>query len=1224
MEAAGSVALYENCEIVSVWDDNASTHNSYVSAPKMAVSSKVGKGLVYLNSTVKESEDAAKNGQCTYLARSPWQSGYYNQVAYINTQCSGVEVSPNSDSKSANAPWYGNMIPTDYEQTIIGWKMDSATAKSLGLTEKDYILNDAVTNSEYNGRRAILNRIYNTGKLRYEKDAANYWDIDALISELGYEVATDESKAVLDGEVEVTPTVYTFDGNTDYSAICNGFAQDNAKPHYVGQSGATITLPLTGKCYVEVYGYYSGTAEAKADTQGFSVMFFNNYSTGSQIEQDYIVFDDSAREFVLTAKATTYITKIVVTPDPTIQEATLVKDITISASSKVQTVGVGITLTATVNKDATNKAVIWSSSDETIAEINPYTGRVTFKAAGSVTFKATACDGSEVYAEFVRNPKEANWTVSEWYTTDSSNITEEEGAENIENFDTNTSAYKNLGSTYIFTNNAGKTITTGNGLKLNSAGLLSIATTKPATLTIITCDAGKVFVTPNVALDGGTAIEPVSTTVSEDGKTITYVYQLTAAGLWNIQRGDFSQENNPILYAKCEYKEAVISEATGLSFKGTNYTETKTGIPNDKIIYPAEAIDATGTTVHINEFKLTNCASNGNAANWLIFNTGASIEFKVSGACTLLVGYYSALQTIKFNGEVVEGNKTSVSNGGGDIVEYEISGAGTVTIEATTNNYLGFVGVVFKTLEMKKAEACAQLDKSYPASKYTQNENYATVLAAQKEAINAAEDATQLKEALAAAILALDALEVDPVVEPTGPVKDLVFVWADVAAEYEDGATVNSTSQITFVNCVRHDGTYIRLSTDNAVKINLAEGAILKVHMPYSSGVKVNGVDVELVNEYLVYTATTTGEVVITGAAGQSYIQDISVVSYIDDLSFVFQDVSENYEASAKINNIPGVTFEGCQKHDGQHIALKENNKVTVYLKANTRLVVSMLYSNGVTINGEAATLTDGILVYDTTEATIVEISGTAGSAYIQSIKVMKYLDTLSYVFAEVSDNYEASAKIESIPGVTFEGCQKHDSQHIALKENNKVTIYLQANTRLVVSMLYSNGVTINGEAATLTDGILVYDTTEATIVEISGTAGSAYIQSIKVMKYLDTLSYVFTEVSDNYEASAKIESIPGVTFEGCQKHDGQHIALKENNKVTIYLQANTKLVVSMLYSNGVTINGEAATLTDGILVYETTEATIVEISGTAGSAYIQSITVTSTEQAPAEGTPTE
>ena len=248
MEASGSVALYENCEIVSVWDENAKTHNSYVSAPRMAITQKVGKGLVFFNSVVRESSDAAKNDQKTYLARSPWQSGYYNQVAYINTTCSGIEIAANDDSKSANAPWYGNMIPTDYEQTIIGWKMDSATATSLNLSNKDYILNDTVTNSEYNGRRAILNRIYNTGKLRYERDSANYWDIDALIADLGYKVAEDESKAILDGEVAVDPTVYTFDGNTDYSSICSGFAKDGAKPHYVGQNGATITLPLTGKC----------------------------------------------------------------------------------------------------------------------------------------------------------------------------------------------------------------------------------------------------------------------------------------------------------------------------------------------------------------------------------------------------------------------------------------------------------------------------------------------------------------------------------------------------------------------------------------------------------------------------------------------------------------------------------------------------------------------------------------------------------------------------------------------------------------------------------------------------------------------------------------------------------------------------------------------------------------------------------------------------------------
>ncbi|MDE6047956.1 MAG: InlB B-repeat-containing protein, partial [Anaeroplasmataceae bacterium] len=36
MEAGGKVALYENCEIVSLWDANASTHNTYLTAPKMA------------------------------------------------------------------------------------------------------------------------------------------------------------------------------------------------------------------------------------------------------------------------------------------------------------------------------------------------------------------------------------------------------------------------------------------------------------------------------------------------------------------------------------------------------------------------------------------------------------------------------------------------------------------------------------------------------------------------------------------------------------------------------------------------------------------------------------------------------------------------------------------------------------------------------------------------------------------------------------------------------------------------------------------------------------------------------------------------------------------------------------------------------------------------------------------------------------------------------------
>lgn len=682
MEASGSVALYENCEIVSLYDDNAKTHSSYVAAPRMGITSKVGKGLVFYNSTVRESDEAKEKGQLTYLARSPWTSGYYNQVAYINTNCSDIESSI----------WYGKMIPTEYPQTVIGWKMDTKTAESLGLSNNNFILNDSVTASEYNGRRAILNRIYNTGKLKYEKDSLNNWDIDSLISQYGLKVSYDESKDVLADEDTSDPIIYTFDGTTDYSSLCNGFLQDNSKPHYVGTKESTITIPVTGKCYIEIYGYYAGTVEAKADTQGYSVMFFNNGSTNTEIEQDYIVYDENASEVVITAKATSYITKIVVTPDSSIPTDTKVSSIDITASTKVQTVGVSYKLSAKTNEDATNKSIVWSSSNEDIATIDHYTGKVVFKKEGNVTFTASACDGSGVVNTFECNPTEAKWTVAEWYTTDT-NVEEETGATEISCFSTNNSANKSIGKEYSFENIKGETIKTKYGLKLNSAGMLSIATTKKATLTIITCDAGKVFSTPNIT-DGNVVLTPISAV--EGTGIMTYVYEIPSAGMWDIVRGDSSAENNPILYAKCEYKEAVISSSKGITFKGSTYTESNTKISD--ITTPSDVIDATSTTVEIADMKLTNCASNGSTTNWLTFKSsdGAKIEFKVDKACTLLIGYYSKLQTVKFNGEIVEGNKTSVSSGAGEIVEYEITGAGVVTIEATQNDYLGFVGVFLR------------------------------------------------------------------------------------------------------------------------------------------------------------------------------------------------------------------------------------------------------------------------------------------------------------------------------------------------------------------------------------------------------------------------------------------------------------------------------------------------------------------------------------------------
>ena len=942
MESSGIVALFENCEIVSVYDAAANSHTSYIAAPRMGITSKVGKGVVFLNSVVRESAEAKENDQKTYLARTPWDSGYYNQVAYINTICNDVEVTTNSNAP--DAPWYGKMIGTDYPRTIIGWKMDSKSAASLNLTGKDYIVDDATVAKEFNGRNAILNRIYNTGKLKYEKDTLTNWDINSLISEYGYVVSKDTSTDVLEGESTVAPIVYTFDGSVDLSEICNGFAQDGAKKHFAGNAGSTITIPVDGKCYVEVYGYYSGTAEVKADTQGYSMAFFNNGSTNTEIQHDYIVYDAEASSVVITAKAKTYITKIVVYPDVNVPAVTLVDSIEITRSTPLETVGVPVTLTATVNKDATNKTVVWSSSDTNVADIDPYSGAVTFKAAGSVTFTATACDGSNVAESVECNPKESNWTVVEWYTTDKV-LNAEEGATGIENFSVGGSSSKDIkinsvAHNYTFTDIAGNEVSTNKGLKLNGSGSLSVAVTKYALLTVIVGNTGNVDLAPVVS-NGTVNATLISTTRSNDDATstvpftCTYVYEITDIGMWTIARQG-GKETNPIIYAKCEYVERIISESIGVTFNGSNYTESRTNIAN--IITPSNAIDASKSTVEIEAFKLTGCKSNGSVTNWLDFKNNATIEFKIDKACTVLVGYYAKLQTVKLNGVEVSGNKTSVANGKGEIVEYEMTEAGTVVIEATQVDYLGFVGVLFKTLEHKKADAIEKLEEAYPADNYTQNENYETVLATQIAAINGAADEAALKVAYDAAVVAMDALEVDSVELPefTG---DYSYIFADEAGNYEAGAQINSTKYVEFVNCIEHNG-FVALKNDNSVSIKVAADAKLVVNMPHSTGaITLNGEAYTLdENKNLTYFAAEDTTVVIVGEAGKTYISSIIIKT-----PYVFKETT-TIDLSATGVKIEGTTgaYEGLEI-DATSGKFSDNSGGYVQVNAGTIITLNVL-----------------------------------------------------------------------------------------------------------------------------------------------------------------------------------------------------------------------------------------------------------------------------------------
>ncbi len=665
MEQAGSVALYEKCEIVSVYDETATSHASYVSAPRMAKSNKVGKGLVIYNSTVKEYTEAKEKGQQTYLARNPWSSttDYYNQVAYINATCTDIE----SDI------WKGSATATDYDPTAIGWKMDAATATSLGYEGTAGIVAAEVVSGEFNGRNTIINRLYNVQKQKYEKDNANYWDVETLVTENEWTVDADSSKASLSTDTAGESTVFAFDGSADQSEICNGFTKEDGKAHYRGGNGATITVPVSGKCYVEVYGYYSGTVETKADTQdSVGVMFFNNGSTNAEIINTYAVYDDAAKSVVITAKGTTYITKVVVTKDTSVAEEKAT-GIEISASTTTESVGVPLTLSATItNKTATNKSVKWSSSDTSKATIDEYTGKVSFLNAGEVTFTATACDGSGVTATKTCNPILPDWTVAEWYTTDTI-VATEDGADGIGNFNPNGSAYKALSKSYTFTNIAGQTVTTEKGLKLNSAGKLTIATTKAnATLTVV-------IATPNTQIDatpvvknGSTEAELVGTpTVNEDGST-TYVYSIPTAGSWDIERGNTQSENDPIIYVKCEYDNS-ITEATDLTF-GTN-----------------------GNYESATAFKIAATVANNGGNNAQVKNGTISFTVAAGAQVEVYANWGEAYTITLADGTVEEHDGTNVGNDGKRIYTYATKTNVVINCDpnSTGHNYFYWIKVTF-------------------------------------------------------------------------------------------------------------------------------------------------------------------------------------------------------------------------------------------------------------------------------------------------------------------------------------------------------------------------------------------------------------------------------------------------------------------------------------------------------------------------------------------------
>ncbi len=400
MEASGVVALFENCEIKALFDEKS---QCIIGAPRMNYGTKAGKGLVIYNSKVfRDDTPAGEVPQSFALARTPWNSGYYNQVAYVNTSLSGVD----------KEIWKGEPLLADGAgKTTIGWKIDEASLKTLGVEAKgrDDVLSKKELAAEYSGRRAILNRVFDFSRNAFRKDYEGVWDIDSFIKKNGWSVAADKSKEIASGEKEAKLTVYDFSKASSFDGLSlDGFADagaDVAKsevPCVVGEAGSSISFPVDSKCLVTVYGLNKGKVSVSFDKQGDELMDFNNGSKVKVVADSYVVYNKKGT-VVIKALETTFISKIVVETDPKIKFVP-VKSIKVSAQDDVKELKARAKVQMAAALEpvlSSNTDYVWSVSDEGAASINEFG---VLKAGANaedkvVTVKATSRDSNKVSGE---------------------------------------------------------------------------------------------------------------------------------------------------------------------------------------------------------------------------------------------------------------------------------------------------------------------------------------------------------------------------------------------------------------------------------------------------------------------------------------------------------------------------------------------------------------------------------------------------------------------------------------------------------------------------------------------------------------------------------------------------------------------------------------------------------------------------------------------------------
>lgn len=173
-----------------------------------------------------------------------------------------------------------------------------------------------------------------------------------------------------------------------------------------------VTAVADGECTITTYVVADAPATAETATQETAAVVTDEEKpTGGENSEAVATPDNLDAAFGVVLEGLSATTKVTVT--------TKVESITLDKTEGILNVGNTVTITATVApEEATNPAVAWSSSDESVATVDE-TGKITAVATGNATITATSEDDSSVSANYeltVQQKKAAATTTKNSYS----------------------------------------------------------------------------------------------------------------------------------------------------------------------------------------------------------------------------------------------------------------------------------------------------------------------------------------------------------------------------------------------------------------------------------------------------------------------------------------------------------------------------------------------------------------------------------------------------------------------------------------------------------------------------------------------------------------------------------------------------------------------------------------------------------------------------------------